>query len=182
MVYQEINQGLQQIHASMLAAEAHGVAVGLLVVEPNLEADSWLQGLDVISSENNSESTALLFQWFESIRKQLSEGIEEFSFDIFVPDEDTYLDEQAEALREWCQGFLWALAANESSQDWPEEISEIISDIIEFTKLDSRLAEDNNEDDYALQEIREYLRAAVFVIRDYFLEQSPRTYQYRNQE
>jgi uncharacterized protein YgfB (UPF0149 family) len=57
--------------------------------------------------------------------------------------------------------------------EWPSETAEIMQDIIEFTKLDTAVDEDEdmdedekNEYETALVEIQEYIRAAVNTVKD----------------
>ena len=59
-----------------------------------------------------------------------------------------------------------------SSSDWPGETGEIMKDIVEFTKLDAEVDEEMDEDEAALVEIQEYLRVAVIMVRDQFIEES----------
>jgi uncharacterized protein len=71
------------------------------------------------------------------------------------------------ALSDWCQGFLWGIGhAQNTSAQWSKEMGGILKDMVEFTKLDTEIEEDNDEDEEALIQIHEYLRAAVLIIRD----------------
>jgi len=70
------------------------------------------------------------------------------------------------ALIQWCQGFLFGMGRVQTTSEWPGEIDEILKDIIEFTKLDPDIDEDDAEQaENDLTEIQEYLRAAVMLIR-----------------
>jgi len=168
MMYQSVNEVLEQQEAELGAAEAHGIAVGMLTVESRADPGNWLR--ELLSDSNNilEEDEVLLLELFEQTRQRLIEGADEFAFDLFLPDDEEPLPEQVEALRNWCQGFLFGVGYARSSGDWPGEIGEVMRDVIEFTKIDSEL--EDEDDANALMEIREYLRAAVFTIRDYFLE------------
>jgi uncharacterized protein YgfB (UPF0149 family) len=54
----------------------------------------------------------------------------------------------------------------QTSSQWPGEVDEILKDMIEFTKLDTHIEdEDAEETENDLVEIQEYLRAAVMLIR-----------------
>ena len=81
-----------------------------------------------------------------------------------MPEEDYPLEERAAALTGWCQGFLYGVGAVSSTADWPGETGEILKDIMEFSRLDTEV--DGEDDENALMEINEYLRAAVLLITE----------------
>ncbi|WP_347986400.1 UPF0149 family protein [Methylomonas sp. AM2-LC] len=167
MIYQEISEILLQQDADIEAAEAHGIAVGMLSVEARADVGNWLQEIlpnDVFSAD----SETALVELFEATRQALIADLEAFEFELLLPDDDEPLFEQVEALRLWCQGFLFGIGYTQSTVDWPGEVGEVMRDIIELTKIDS--AVEDEEDANALMEVCEYCRAAVFTIRDYFLE------------
>jgi len=154
----------------MGAAEAHGMATGMLSVESRADASNWLRELYKDENGIAENDETLLRDLFEQTRQELEDGIEEFSFDLLLPDDDELLSERVEALRSWCQGFLFGVGYLYSSGDWPGEVGEIMQDMIEFTKIDSDSEDGNEEEANALMEVHEYIRAAVFAVRDYFLE------------
>lgn len=166
-MYQAVNSILEQQDADIDAAEAHGIAVGMLSVEARAEADNWLQELIADSQAIVEADKTLLLELFEQTRQLLDNDADEFAFDLFLPDDEEPLYEQVEALRSWCQGFLFGIGYARSSSDWPGETGEVMRDIIELTKIDNNV--EGEDDANALMEIREYLRAAVFIVRDYFL-------------
>jgi uncharacterized protein YgfB (UPF0149 family) len=168
MMYQQVNDVIEQQDCSLDAAEAHGMAVGMLTVETRTKADNWLQQLNDDNSLFPENQQILLRELFEQTRQSLNAGIDEFSFDLLLPEDEEPLAFQIEAMRNWCQGFLFGIGYTGSSKDWPPEINEVILDIVEFTKLDSDVGDE--DDEYAFNEIREYLRAAVFTIGDYFTQ------------
>ena len=169
MTYQTISDILEQQNADVGAAEAQGIAVGMLVVEEKAVADNWLREL-FSAAELSVEEENTLHALFQHTRQALAGDLAEFAFDLLLPEDDEPLAEQVEALRHWCLGFLFGVGYAHSSGDWPGEIGEIMQDIIELTKIDSDV--EDEEDANALMEVREYLRAAVFTVKDYFLETS----------
>lgn len=168
MTYQAVNEILAQHDADMGAAEAHGIAVGMLSVEGRVDAGNWLQELFADNHMLVDEDKTLLLELFEQTRQLLTTESDAFAFDLFLPDDDESLSEQVEALRCWCQGFLFGVGYAQSGSDWPGESGEVVRDIVEFTKIDSDV--EDEDDANALMEVQEYLRAAVFIVRDYFLE------------
>jgi yecA family protein len=173
MAYQAITTIFQSNECDLTASEAHGLAAGMLCIENEIEVANWLSELfpeDVFLVE---EEKAILEGLFEQTRKLLNEDDESFRFDLFLPNEDGLLKEQLEAIRYWCDGFLFGVGYTRSSSDWPGETGEIMQDIVEFTKLDTELSDEMDEDEIdehesALIEIQEYIRVAVIMIRDQF--------------
>lgn len=167
-MYQAVNTVLEKYDADIGASEAHGIAVGMLCVENKADAANWLH--EVITDEHalSDDDKSLLLNLFERTRDLLDPETEEFVFDLFLPDEDELLGEQVEALRFWCQGFLFGVGYAQADSDWPGDSAEVMQDMVELTKMESDV--EGDEDENALMEIHEYLRAAVLIVRDQFNE------------
>jgi len=177
MAYQTINKIFQRNETDLSSAEAHGLATGMLCIENNMEASSWLAQLleDDISVLDEDKTT--LITLFEQTRKLLSGEDDGFRYDLFLPGDDEPLTNQLEAVRSWCEGFLFGIGHTRSDAAWPGDTGEIIKDIVEFTKLDSDIDEDMDQEEIdelegALIEIQEYFRVAVMMIRDQFMEET----------
>ncbi len=176
MIYQIIDKVLQQNESDIVASEAHGLATGMLCIDANIEAVTWLN--QVFPEENIliDEDKTILVDLFEQTRKLLNEEDDFFRFDLFLPGEDEPLNEQLQTLCLWCEGFLFGIGYSQSSEAvWPGETDAIMKDIVEFTKMETELDEalseqELNENETALIEIQEYLRVAVIIIRDQFLD------------
>lgn len=164
MAYPVINAILVENRADICAAEAHGLATGLLCANENTDSHYWLNELLHDSSAIADQQQQPLVRLFEETR-QLLAG-DEFAFDLFLPDDEAPFDEQIDALRSWCQGFLFGVGNQWSKPDFSKEANEIIKDITEFTKLDTDTDDDDEEDKVALMELTEYLRSAVLLLRD----------------
>ena len=162
MAYEACNAIVVQSDAELSAAEAHGMATGMLCVNVHTGSAQWLGELLQNAAPVIDEDKALLVQLFEETRRLLAS--EEFEFDLFLPDEKALLSEQVEALKNWCRGFLFgAGAGSDAVSNWPDDVREILKDITEFTRLDT--AAEGEEDENALMEITEYLRSAVLLLR-----------------
>lgn len=163
MAYKACNAIVVQSDAELSAAEAHGMAAGMLCVNEHTESAQWLSELLRNAAPVVDEDKALLVRLFEETRRLLAS--EEFEFDLFLPDEEALLSEQVEALKNWCRGFLFGAATgSDTTSNWPGDVREILKDITEFTRLD--IEADGEEDENALMEITEYLRSAVLLLRD----------------
>lgn len=169
MAYQTVKAILEKHDADMGAAEAHGIAAGMLCVALRADADSWLDEILQDAHGLPGDDQALLLALFDRTRELLDPDTGEFAFDLFLPDDDA-LTERVEALRTWCQGFLFGVGYQQGAGDWPGDTGEIMRDLIEFTKIDSNV--DGEDDEHALMQIHEYIRAAVMTVRDAFAEQA----------
>jgi len=179
MAYQTINKIFQKNDTDLTSAEAHGLATGMLCIENKMEPSSWISQLLEDDINLLDEDKTTLIALFEQTRTLLSGEDDGFRFDLFLPGDDEQLTEQLKAIRSWCEGFLFGIGYSRSESTWPGDTGEVIKDIVEFTKLDSEVDEDITQDEIddlegALIEIQEYLRVAVMMIRDQFMEESNR--------
>ena len=160
MAYNACNAIIIQNDAELSAAEAHGMATGMLCVNEQTETASWLAELLHNSNSVIDENKYTLVRLFEETRHLL--GSDEFEFDLFLPEDDTLLIERVEALKSWCRGFLFGVGSGAAASNWPKDVREILKDITEFTKLDANA--EGEEDERAFVEITEYLRSAVLLL------------------
>lgn len=166
MAYQAVNAVFLQLDPQLSAAEAHGMAVGMLCVNSKVLSSYWLHELTDASA---ADENPLLTHLFEETRQLLaSDG---FEFDLLLPDDEMLLNGRVAALKNWCLGFLFGVGASHPVAGYGAEIREILQDITEITKLDNEA--EGEEDEQAYTEITEYLRAAVLVLRDEFGGQNP---------
>lgn len=165
MIYQTIDQTLREQGAEVTAAEAHGIATGMLCVDVRASQSNWL---DELFGKGSSASggNVLLGDLFEQTRALLTD--DDYTFDLMLPDADEdSLSEAVEAMRDWCQGFLFGIGFSQSSSNWTGDVGEIVKDIVEITKLEVLSDdEDSEESQEAFAEIQEYLRVAVQLIRN----------------
>ena len=70
---------------------------------------------------------------------------------------------QVQALTDWCRGCLLGVGSKPAS-NYSRDALEILRDIAEFTKLDTDVEGEEDENDFV--EITEYLRSAVLLLRD----------------
>lgn len=162
MTYQIINNICFQRDAELTAAEAHGIATGMLCVDEHTESERWLSELFPKGIPLDEQEKRLLMDLFEETGKLLAS--DQMEFELFLPDDDTLLAEQVAALAGWCQGFLYGVGTLCKDINWNKKVSEILKDISEFTRVDT--AAEGEEDECAFVEITEYLRSAVLLLRD----------------
>jgi uncharacterized protein len=163
MAYAEINSLLRQSEIEYSAAEAHGLATGILCANQQASSDAWLKELLPDECSLPPQYSGLLVKFFNITRSTLIS--DEYAFNLFLPDDNQALAKQAEALQSWCRGFLFGVSlTGKSAVNNVKNGREILKDIAEFTKLDTDAEGEDNEQ--AFVEITEYLRAAVLLLRD----------------
>lgn len=161
MLYEDINTIIAKADIELSAAESHGMASGMLCVNDQTDVEFWLHEILQNTSTISPEDRGLLEDLFEQARSLLLS--DDFDFKLLLPDEEISLSEQVDALRKWCQGFLYGLGTTSSASDWPQDVREIIKDIAECTKLEADTEDEEAENDF--MEITEYIRAAVMFLR-----------------
>lgn len=169
MSYTTIDAVLAQYDAELSAAEAHGMASGVLAVNANFGSEQWLNELLQQTVPLNKEHHAEFVGLFDDTQDVLIH--DEFEFDLFLPDdEDSSLIERVAALRQWCKGFLLGVGFANTATTFSIQTQEILKDVAEITKLDTDIELDDEEAENDFMELTEYLRAAVLALRDNFSE------------
>lgn len=164
-MYLVITKILEQTGTTISAAEAHGLATGMLCVNNLTTTNNWL--LEVFSSELDlSASERLpLITLFEKTQELLNAG--NFEFELFLPDEETELPLRVDALQHWCLGFLAGVGTINQGTDCSKEGLEILRDMVAFTRVDTNAK--GEEDEVALVELNAYIRISVQVLREELL-------------
>ncbi|MDD1649532.1 MAG: UPF0149 family protein [Methylococcaceae bacterium] len=165
-----IQDSLTGSGASGSAAEAHGLLSGMLCMDSAMDSDQWLHDyfgneLDGIQGVNR----ARLRQLFDQTRRQLTDF--DFSFAPLLPEEEDTLEGRAQALGEWCHGFLQGIGYTGKDSGWPGECTEILRDFLEIVRLDPAVSGETDETAYT--ELTEYVRIGVQVIHSEFMSQTP---------
>lgn len=170
--YQQVHDVVCKEPARISAAEAHGVLTGMLCVCGDLKLAQWLAALyDESDGAMSDADLPTLVDLCEQTRRALRDA--EFSFELFLPDDNEDLRLRAAALGEWCQGFLYGVGFQGASGDWPEETAEVLSDLAEISRLDAEA--DGEGDETAFTEINEFVRIAVQMVQQEFAQAAPST-------
>lgn len=160
--YQAVEDVVLTNEAGVCAAEAQGMLVGMLCVGGALDCEQWLsqvfgEGRDDLSAGEEETLRAL----YDETRERL-ESVD-FSFELFLPDDDTVLAERAMALSGWCQGFLYGVGYAGAGREWPGDCAEILRDFADISQLDANASGEADEAAYA--EIGEFVRVGVQLVR-----------------
>lgn len=155
---------LERAEADLSPAEFHGTLCAFLCTRTPPRMDQWVG--EIVVSEHAPRVGAwsrALCEAAEHTRLALSEGA--FALELLLPGDDTPLAQRSEALSDWCTGFLYGmgLAGRGIGESLSEEAREVVSDMVEFTRID---AEDEGAQgaEKAFTEIVEYVRMGVVLI------------------
>lgn len=164
LLYEHCQKFLDDYDAEVSIAEAHGIMTGLLCIDESISFDQWqseMQRTQMLNQCFEGEALECMVSLFDGIHATFTGGNYEFS--PFLPDDEFQLFERAQALSEWCQGFLQGLGHADIKMSWPGNCREIIDDLIAISQLDP----DSNEDDdeASFMELTEYVRVGVELIR-----------------
>ena len=168
--FQAVEDIVLNNEATVGAAEAHGMLAGMLCISGELDCEQWLSQVFGEARDGlNDGEVAVMNELFDETRKLLE--VEDFSFQLFLPDDDASLNERAHALSVWCQGFLYGIGFAGGGRDWPVDCAEVLHDLGDISQLDANAS--GEADETAYSEISEFVRVGVQLIRGDLQPQSP---------
>ncbi|MES2142716.1 MAG: UPF0149 family protein [Pseudomonadota bacterium] len=167
LAFDDFYRLLSQTDVTTSPAEIHGVLCGFICVGTKLNGGFWidslLKRLGVRPPCLMLESQETVVGLYDAACRQLS-GLQ--SFRLLLPDEKHDLEERAEALSFWCEGFLYGLGLGVNSFD--EETSDVVHEalycIAEIAKLDISQLEVTELDKLAYDEAIEFITQAIPLI------------------
>lgn len=168
--YERLRDSLAAAGAVVAIAELHGGVCGALCAGGVGAARRWLA--ELLDDEQLDAAPGAVADDLEDLigtsSKMLDDG--ELKFEPLLPSDEAPLAEQVEALAGWCQGFLsgvgsTAPAAARSSTEG-DALGEILRDFVEISRagLSEDEAAGQDQPDFALAEIHEYVRVSVQIV------------------
>jgi uncharacterized protein YgfB (UPF0149 family) len=165
-----LRDSLTAAGAVVALAELHGGVCGALCAGGAGAARRWLSALfdDVELAAPPAALADDLEELVGTSVRMLDDG--ELTFEPLLPSDDAPLAEQVEALAAWCQGFLGGVGttANALPRRAAESdaLGEILRDFAEISRagLSDEEAAGENQPDFALAEIHEYVRVSVQIV------------------
>jgi uncharacterized protein len=159
------------VHDYSGVAQWHGLLCGLICAGKPVNAEIWFDYAMTFSGQSatmSAKTGAALRTVFERTRDQLNDGNDSIEFDLFLPDEETALGLRADALKLWCEGFLYGLSAGglTSNVGLSVDVTEFMQDLAEFCKIDHDESKSTESDEFHLLELIEYVRAGVLLLYD----------------
>jgi len=168
--YDDLADMLIKLNASTEAAEAQGLLCGMMCAAGRADKQVWLQQVLGIAPDPSDLLAKELISQLEALYQDTLRGMyddESLAFQLFLPDDNVRIEEQAAGLSEWVQGFLLGFSIrslDDLHDELKEEIEGLLEDFVEITRLDMSPGEDENEDESACMEIEEYIRMSAMFI------------------
>jgi len=167
--FDELQLMLIDADAVAYASECHGIVCGLVSgggrPSPRLWVDYALDG--------RSEDDTLTRQCLAALQDLTDATVagfnsEDFTLELLLPDDDAPLAQRISAFADWCAGFLLgfgSIAPSESAA-MSDITLEFISDLTEFSRIDTTVegAERDNEADFL--ELVEYVKAGSLLVHE----------------
>jgi hypothetical protein len=147
------------------ASELHGSLCGYLAGGGSLQQTSVLVALQLDGEATNPtpDDQALLQQFAEQCETELADP--ELGFEPMLPEDDRPLSERADAMVDWCRGFLggFGLAGTSAHAKLSEEAQEILRDLgtIAASSFDFG---NETEDEDSLIEVQEFVRVGAMLL------------------
>jgi uncharacterized protein len=174
--YAQLDDTLRRCGANWSAATAHGFLCSRLALRGPDAAPEWL-GRVLEGSEaggaSRDDCAGRLQSLFHATLKALAERQSQFM--PLLPDDTSPASTRAEALANWCEGYLHGLVASNhggpvKSKLASEPLSDIIRDLLEMTRAtaDGEARDESNEEAYA--ELVEYIRVAAQLVYEELAE------------
>lgn len=166
--HHDINQTLAEHRLGINASELHGALCGYLCAGGGAGAQAWCEALalealqDLLSDDADARKT--FGRFFDQARTRLSDPL--LAFEPMLPDEDSRVADRADALVEWCRGFIGGLglAGNDAAESLSEDAKEVLGDLSRIAGSDLQTGEDDG-DEVDFTEVLEYVRMAVLLLQ-----------------
>ena len=160
--YQIFCEQIEALDLSLSSSELHGVMCGYLCAGALYEGDVYLRAL---STKKRGELARVgaqaLFNLYSISQQQIDQ--DNFSFQLFLPEDEQPLVIRAQAFSEWCAGFTQAMGvAGITGENLEEDESQdALLHLGEFAELDYQSLNVGEDDEKAFMEVSEYARMAV---------------------
>lgn len=152
------------------AAELHGTVVGYLCAGGDAQSERWCEALTLEALANamqdDADTARGMQDFFRRARAELLDS--DMRFEPLLPDVERSVAERANALLDWCRGYLGGigLAPAGAALPWSIDAREILGD---FARIAASPplgnGDDQDEDEADLMELLEYVRVGVLLLQ-----------------
>jgi uncharacterized protein YgfB (UPF0149 family) len=179
--FDDVSHLLMQSNSLTTPSKMHGMLCGFICMGARLNGNFLLDNLLkrlAVFSKSTTEQQALILCLYDAASRQLSGQADDFS--LLLPTNTVTLTEQAEALSQWCQGFMYSLDFVTQSFDEiiSEEVDEALRCMRKLAKLDFAKIEVNEEDHSAYSNVFSYVENSVVMIYDELANEWPENINY----
>jgi len=173
--YGDLADLLDRNGAPLPAAELHGGLCGVLCASGRDAGAQWLDSL-LDDCSGDLESLSRLGSSLDSLGTETWVAFNSLSLDFvpLLPDDDSAIEQRAEALGHWCHGFLAGLVVggidlSGAAEPLSAEVQELVRDFAEISRVGADVDEagDSEIGDGALIELIEFVRVgAQFIFEE----------------
>ncbi len=170
--YDQFTQQLAAAHVEFSSAEVHGLLCGLLCSNSEDVTDHLFDELFQSGSEGDRavrECCDTLDLLFTTTQSAVDGDV--MGYTLLLPDDDRPLPQRAEALSDWCQGFLYGVGMVSSVDEGglSPVATEALQGLTEVTKIDLGGLGEIEEEESSFLEVSEYVWVAATLIREEML-------------
>jgi uncharacterized protein len=163
ITHAELGELLAVNHCGVGASDLHGSLTGYLCGGGSTNPRQWLEAL-ALDFTDSEIPPAQLEQLYFDCSAWLADP--DLAFEPLLPEDESGVSIRADALVEWCRGFMGGLGLSghaSTSRPLSGEAEEILGDL--STIAGSRFEyKDAEEDENALTEVVEFIRVAVLLL------------------
>jgi hypothetical protein len=162
MTHAELATALRTLRLGVGASDLHGSLTGYLCAGGLAGAEEWPRALEIEPEAPSTLNDAALRRLYTDCRAQLEDP--DLAFEPLLPGSDEPVEQRAEALVEWCRGFLGGVGLSGAQpRGLSVDATEVLSDInrIASSRFDY---DDAEEDETALSEVLEFVRVGVLLL------------------
>ena len=163
--HDDIDALIMRLRLGTEASELHGSLCGYLAGGGSLRGTSVLAALQLDGEATNPTSAdqALLDRLAKQCETELADP--ELGFEPLLPEDDRPLTERAEAMVDWCRGFLggFGLAGTSAHAQLSDEAQEILRDLGTIAGSSFDFGSETEDED-ALIEVQEFVRVGAMLL------------------
>ncbi len=165
--YERVERQMASADIESSGAEVHGILCGLICTGREDARARWFSELF-----NDEQSTDLLVREcaasLEVLHNETLAAVQGpgLGFTPFLPDDEKPLKLRAQAVADWCQGFLYGVgvAGLTAGHQFSSETQEALNSLSEITRLDLDQLDSGEEDEEALMEVTEFIWVAAMLV------------------
>ncbi len=175
MDYDKLDELRKSASIDMSLPETHGGICSQIC----FHSDYFEEFVPLDNSDDAATVSVQIATYRKAIKKIIGRDLNklkdgDLSFELIIPDESSSIQERAEALSIWCQGFIDGVSFLMTEhdfkidQDQKKESFEIIEDFTQISTLDSHSISGEVDEELSLMELIEFVRLSVQMIYDEF--------------
>lgn len=171
--YERVERQMASADIESSAAEVHGILCGLLCAGRADARARWFGELFIEAQAGDP----LVRECADSLKALHDETLVAVQgpgpgFRPFLPAEEKPLELRAQAVADWCQGFLYGIGVAGLSTEHPfsAETREALSSLTEISRMDTDQLVASEENEEALMEVAEFIWVAAMLVHSEMVE------------